>query len=161
MSEDRRLRLLRLGGKTLQSADALPRERAHGVRDGRPGRREGVVLRQLDANHARRFGSAVAADEGAAESDGHLAEDLAAGALADRALDAVESLGDFDVALEHDEQGTLLALVHRVLACRELDIGGLADDAREFAPRQGGEQRNAGKIVDGQHARLLPCSGGS
>ena len=55
-------------------------------------------------------------------------------------------LGDFDVAFEHDEQGALLALVHRVLACPELDVGGLADDARELAPRQGGEQWNAGKI---------------
>ena len=58
-----------------------------------------------------------------AERDRHLPEDVARLPPADDALDPVDELDRLDAALEHREQRPLVALVHRVLAGREADVG--------------------------------------
>ena len=126
MPDDDRARRRRVGGDALQAARAahpVRRELADLLRDvGRRGG-DGVVVVRLDAHHPRRLGGAEADREDGAERDRHLAEDVAGVALADHALDPVDELDRLDAALEHGEERALVALVRRVLARDEADVG--------------------------------------
>jgi hypothetical protein len=81
-----------------------------------------VVLR-LDSHHARPLGRPKAGGEGRAERDRHLAEDVAREALAHDSLDPVDDLHGLDPTFQHREQRPLGALVGRVLARQEADVG--------------------------------------
>jgi hypothetical protein len=146
MPQDRHLRRLRFSGETLQTADALARERTDRFRDLRECRGNRVVLPRIDANHARGLRRAIAADERPAERDRDLPENLAHAAPADRALHAIETLGDFDLAREHRKQSSLFAFVNRVLSHGELDIRGPACQVLELFRRQRGDERNGGEF---------------
>ena len=86
--------------------------------------REGVVVMGLDAHDARLLGRAEPDRENRPECEWHLAEDVPGMAFADDALDPVDELDRFDATLEHGEERALGALVRRVLARHERDIGG-------------------------------------
>ena len=101
----------------------MRREAADLLGELRGCRRDRVVVVRIDPHDARRLGSAEADGEDRAEGDGHLAEDLAGMADADRPGDAVDMLDRLDLAGEHREQRALAALVGGVLAGSELDVG--------------------------------------
>lgn len=162
MPEDRRPGLRRLGGEALQPADALGRERAEPLRDLRRRGGDGVVVPGLQAHHPRRFRRAKAPEEHAAEHDRDLAEDLARAAPADRALHAVDQLGDLDLPGEHHEERALLARVDRVLSGVEMDVRGVLRDACKLGGRQPQEERNRPDLLDHQHgSTLAPAPGGA
>ena len=96
----------------------------------------------LQSNDARGLRGAIAADERPAERDRDFPENLARDAPADRALDAVEPLGDFDLARDHGEQCALFTLVYRVLSDCKVDVRGSARQMLELLRRQVREERN-------------------
>ena len=151
MPDDRHLRLGRLGGETLKTADSLARECADRFRQLRRGCGDRVILLRIHSNDARGFRRAIAADERPAEGERNFAEDLARGAPADRALDAIDPLGYLDLARDHRKEGTLFAFVNRILARGELHVRGSLRKVLELDDRQLREDRYARKFFDGQH----------
>jgi hypothetical protein len=126
LSDDDRAWRRRLCGEALEAAEPahpVRREAADFLGELRRRRRYRVVVVRIDPHDARRLGSAEADGEHRAESDRHLAEDLAGMADADRPGDAVDMLDRLDLAGEHREQRALAALVGGVLAGSELDVG--------------------------------------
>ena len=159
MPDDRHFGFGRLGSQALQPADALARERAYGLRDRRRCGGNLVVLLGIDPNDTRRLRRSIAADERPTEGDRHFAEDLARKTPADRALDSVGSLGDLDPAREHHEQGTLFALVNRILSCSEVDVRDPFREMLELGGRQRREKRNARELLDRKHRLPLTEAG--
>ena len=84
---------------------------------------DGVVVLRLDPQHARLLGRAEPDGEHGPERQRHLAEDVAGRASADDSLDSVDALDRLDATLEHGEERPLAALVHRVLARSQGEIG--------------------------------------
>ena len=93
------------------------------VRDVGRRRGDGVEVARLDAHHARRLGGPEPDREDRAECDRHLAEDVAGLALADDSLDAVDDLDDLDAPVDQAEQRPLGALLRRVFARGQRDVG--------------------------------------
>lgn len=90
--------------------------------------------------------------------DRHLSHDLPGAARADDALDPVHELDDVEPALDHGEQRTLLALVQRILAGHEADVGGQPREALAIG-RIPLEEGDPADLLRGHHrGRLLPRS---
>ena len=80
-----------------------------------------------------------------AERDRHLAEDVPRAALADDALDPVDELDRLDAALEHGEERALAALVRRVLARHEADVGRGAGEPLTLGSAESREDRDSAR----------------
>ena len=75
--------------------------------------------------------------------------------LADDALDPVDELDRLDAALEHGEQRALVALVGRVLARHEADIGRHPGQPLAGVPIERREDRDRPDLVRRHHRRVL------
>ena len=154
MPDHDRARRRRLGREALQPARAadpvaasLPTSSPTSGADGR----DGVVVVRLDPHDARLLGRPEPDREHRPERDRHLAEDVARTALADDALDPVDELDRLDAALEHGEERPLVALVRRVLARHEADVGRRAGEPLALRRAESREDRDAGDLVGRHH----------
>ena len=126
-AEDDRARRRRLGGdprEPARPADPLARHPPHLLGDLGLERRDRVVVLGLEPQDARGLRGAEADREHGPERDRHLAEEVAGSARAEHAVDAVHELDRFDRAADHGEERSLVALVRRVLARHEAEVGG-------------------------------------
>ncbi len=125
MAEDDRPKRGRGGRTSLQTLGApqpVVREVAHPLRDHRCGGDEGLVIVQLDPEHACRLRCAEPAGVEHPERDRHLPEDVTGPPLADHALHAVDAPDHLEPTFEHAEQRPPVTLVHGRLARRERDV---------------------------------------
>ena len=151
LADDRHLGVRRLRGESLQSAEPLARQRADHDRDLGCSRGNLVVLPGVEAHDSRGLGSAEAPGKRCPEGDGYLAEDGARKPPPDVLLPALHPLGDLNLPGNHREERPLLALVHRVLAGAQMDIGGGLRDPLAVGVNEAGEQRDRGDVVGRQH----------
>jgi hypothetical protein len=116
-------RLWRFRGDALQPGQSLAGQRAdllgHVLRD----RRDGEVLLDFQPHHARWLGSPITPRKRSAKGDRHLAENGPRHPPAERALDPVECLDDFDLAREYSKERALSALMDCKFAGTQLNIG--------------------------------------
>jgi hypothetical protein len=120
-------------------------------RDLRHHGRYGVVVVGVDPHYARRLGGAEPDREHGPERDRDLSEDVAGQSLPEHALDPVDEPGRLDATLEHGEEGSLGALVRRVLARHEADVGGHSGEPLALGRVQAREERDAGDLLGGHH----------
>ena len=122
----RRVLLGRDALQAVRPAHALRREPSDLATDVRRRRGDGVVVARLEPQHARPLRRPEPHGELGADHDRHFAEDVAGPAPADDPVDAVDHLDRLDAALEEGEEGALVALLRRVLAGQQGDVGRLA-----------------------------------
>jgi hypothetical protein len=91
--------------------------------------------------------------QGRTTRDRHLAEHVPGAPLADDALDPVDELDRLDVPFEQPEERALAALVNRVLARREADVGRRAREPLALVGAEGRKDRHAGNLVGRHHER--------
>ncbi len=145
----RRLRRERL--EASWPADPLARQTADVRRDLGGVGSEGVVVVRLDPDHPRGLRRPEPRGMGCAERDRDLAEEVAGPSLPDHAPDAVRHPDGLDPPLEKDEQGRQIALVHRVLAGVEREVGCDTAEPLEVFPLEGGEGRDLPKLLRRHH----------
>jgi hypothetical protein len=92
------------------------------------------------------------AGEHSAERDRHLAEDVAAAALADDALDSVDELDRLDATLEHGEERPLRTLGRRVLTRDEADVRRRTRETVPVLLPERSEGRDPGDLLCSHHA---------
>ena len=124
VADDERARRRRLGGEPCSPRGPLMRKLASAptLGDDRIEGRDSVVVVRLDSHDARLNGRAEPGRMGGAERDRHLAEDVARQPLADDLLDPVDELDRLEPALEHGEEGAVVALVDGEVARRKADV---------------------------------------
>ena len=88
---------------------------------------------------------------GRAEGDRDLPEEVARLSLANHAADAVDHPDRLDPALDEDEQRRQIALVHRVLARAEREVGRDATEPLEVRRFEVRKRRDLLELVRRQH----------
>ncbi len=149
--DDRQSRPVRFRRERLQPAQSLARQRSHFFREIAGGGDEGVILRRLDAHHARGFRSAIAAGERHSERKRNFADDRARQAPAEPPLDSVDRLDDFDLARKDREERPFAPLGDGKFAGHEMNVGGGLFELVELRARERREKRNGSDIVGRQH----------
>ena len=134
-----------------RSADPVGRQPADLLAEVGHRGRDGVVVVSLDPHDARRLRRAKPDREHRPERDRHLPEDVSRASLADDALDPVDELDRLDAALEHGEERALAALVHRVLARHEADVGRCAGKPLALGGAERREDRDPRDLVGRHH----------
>ena len=135
MAEDDRPERGGCGHEGLQApgpADPVAREAPHPLRDLGGDRGDRVVVVRLDPDDPRRLGCPEAGGLGHPERDRDLPEDVTGPPLADHALDTVDDLDRLDPPFEQGEQCGRVAVVDRVLAGAEGDVGRDATEPLEI-----------------------------
>ena len=158
MPDHDRPRRRRLGRDALQparSADPVARQPADLLADVRRHGRDRVVVVRLDPHDARLLRRAEPDREHRPERDRHLAEDVPRAALADDALDPVDELDRLDATLEHGEERALAALVRRVLARHEADVGRGPGKPLAVGRLESREDRDPADLLRRHHAATL------
>ena len=132
-------------------AHPIAGERADGLHE--PGFLGGdrVVVLRLDSHHPRGLSRAEPDGKDRPQRDRNLADQLAGMALADDARDPVHEFHHLDMTLEQGEQRAPVALVRRVLAGGEVDVGGSAGEALPALRAQGSEVGNPLDFLRGDH----------
>ena len=128
-----------------QPADLLAEVGHHG--------RNSMVVVRLDPHDARLLRRAKADREHRAECDRHLSKDVTGTALADNTFDPINELDRFDAALEHCKERSLGALVGRVLARHEGDVGGNPRKSLAAIRVESREDRDRTDLVCRHHER--------
>jgi hypothetical protein len=124
--------------------------------------RDSVVVVRLDPHDARGLCRPKPDGKHRSERDRHLAEDVARAALAHNALDPVDELDHLDATLEHREESARAALVHRILAWHEADVGRGPREPFAVGRVQSREDRDPTDVVRRHHVRwrvTLPVVG--
>jgi hypothetical protein len=146
----------RLGRDPLQptrAAHPLGRQPPDLLGDVGRDRRNAVVLVRLDSHHTRGICGAKPDGEQRPERDRDLAEDVARPSLADDAVDPVDDLHRFDATVEQRKQRALVALVRRVFARRETDVGRGARKPLARRPIEVAENADTTNVVCRHHER--------
>ena len=156
MAEDDRPERGGCGRERLQTsrpADPVARQAPHLLRDLGCFGGDRVVVVRLDPDNPRRLRCPEPGGVGHSERDRHLPEDVAGPPLADHALHAVDELDRLDPTLEHGEQRALVAVVHRILAGAEGDVGRNTTEPLEIGRLERRKRRDLGDLVRRHHAR--------
>ena len=156
LPDHHRARRRRCGGEPGQASwppDPVPGKLADLDRHARSGGSDGVVVVGREPHHARRLGSAKPDGKHGSERDRHLAEHIARLPYADHGLDPVRGLDGLDSPFEQPEQGALAALVRRVLARNQADVGNGARKPLALRFTELREDRDPSDLFGSDHGR--------
>ena len=156
LPDHHRARRRRRGGEPGQASrppDPVPGQLADLDRHARSGGRDGVVVVGREPHHARGLGSAKPNGKHSSERDRHLAEHVARLPYADHGLDPVRGLDRLDSPFEQPEQRALAALVSRVLARDQADVGNGARKPLALRFAELSEDRDSSDLFGSDHGR--------
>ena len=158
MTDQRHARLRRFGGDALQPSHPLARKRADLQGDVLRDRRDGVVLLDIDAHHARRLGGAISARETACRGRSAPHRRSCPG-RASRAVRSIPSivLTTSILPREDGEQRALSAFVNGEFSGAEVEVGGRAGEPLQLGGRQA--RRTSGTAATSSIVSMVWSSG--
>jgi len=142
VADDRGGRSGRLRRHASQLSDAGDDSVRHRAPERRRERKQFVKHGRFEAHRARVPGGASVRKRRRAQRKRNFPEVFAVAARCDHALEATDTLGDFEAAFDDDPEGRNLAFMHHIFAVSEVDVGCCRCDALQLVQREGFEYRH-------------------